>query len=108
MIDREMLKGSIDLLLLSLIKQGDLYGYEMMQIIKQLSEDTYEMSEGTLYAALKRMERSNWVTSYWKEADSSRRKYYSITDDGVKEWQRKKDNWRWVDDLIRKSSEGLT
>lgn len=108
MIDREMVKGSIDLLLLSLIKQRDLYGYEMMGILKKLSDNTYEMSEGTLYAALKRMERQAFVQSYWKETDSGRRKYYTITDDGLKEWRRKKENWRWVDSLIRKSSEGLT
>jgi|SRR5699024_12232195 len=108
MIDREMLKGSIDLLLLSLIKQRDLYGYEMVQILKKLSDNTYEMGEGTLYAALKRMERKDWVQSYWKKTESGRRKYYSITDDGLKEWERKKENWRWVDALIRKSSEGLT
>lgn len=108
MIDGEMVKGSIDLLLLSLIKQRDLYGYEMMAILKRLSDDTYEMSEGTLYAALKRMERRGWVESYWKETETGRRKYYTITDDGIKEWKRKKENWRWVDTLIRKSSEGLT
>lgn len=108
MVDREMMKGSIDLLLLSLIKQRDLYGYEMMAILKRLSENTYEMGEGTLYAALKRMERKNWVKSYWKEIASGRRKYYTITDEGLKEWKRKKENWRWVDSLIRKSSEGLT
>lgn len=108
MVDREMMKGSIDLLLLSLIKQRDLYGYEMMAILKRLSDDTYEMGEGTLYAALKRMERKNWVESYWKEITSGRRKYYTITDEGLKEWKRKKENWRWVDSLIRKSSEGLT
>lgn len=108
MIDREMVKGSIDLLLLSLIKQRDLYGYEIMSILKRLSDDTYEMSEGTLYAALKRMERKSWVESYWKEIDNGRRKYYTITDAGQKEWKQKKENWRWVDALIRKSSEGLT
>jgi len=108
MIDREMVKGSIDLMLLSLIKQRDLYGYEMMTILKRLSDDTYEMSEGTLYAALKRMERKNWVGSYWQTEASGRRKYYFITEDGVKEWERKQENWQWVNELVRKSSEGLT
>lgn len=107
-MDKEMMKGSIDLLLLSLIEQRDLYGYEMSRILKQLSDDTYEMSEGTLYAALKRMERKSWVTSYWKETDSGRRKYYSITNEGKKELIRKKKNWKWMNELVKKSSEGLT
>lgn len=102
-----MMKGSIDLLLLSLIEQRDLYGYEMTRIIKHLSNDAYEMSEGTLYSALKRMERKNWITSYWKETDSGRRKYYHISQDGKVELERKKENWEWMNDLIKRSSESL-
>lgn len=107
-MDKEMMKGSIDLLLLSLIEQRDLYGYEMTRILKRLSDDTYEMSEGTLYAALKRMERQHWIKSYWKETESGRRKYYHITDDGRKELEQKKENWEWMNALIKRSSEGLT
>lgn len=107
-MDKEMMKGSIDLLLLSLIEKRDLYGYEMTRILKRLSDDTYEMSEGTLYAALKRMERKGWIQSYWRNTESGRRKYYQMTKDGHKELQRKKKNWEWMDALIRKSSEGLT
>jgi len=102
------MKGSIDLLLLSLIEQRDLYGYEMMRILKRLSDDTYDMSEGTLYAALKRMERRGWIQSYWKETEIGRRKYYNITEDGKKELIRKRANWDWMNTLVRKSSEGLS
>lgn len=105
-MDKEMMKGSIDLLLLSLIEHRDLYGYEMGKILKQISNDTYEMSEGTLYASLKRMERKQWIQSYWKEIGSGKRKYYYITDDGRQELLRKRKNWEWMDSLIRKSSEG--
>jgi len=107
-MDKEMMKGSIDLLLLSLIEQRDLYGYEMMRILKRLSDDTYDMSEGTLYAALKRMERRGWIQSYWKETEIGRRKYYNITEDGKKELIRKRANWDWMNTLVRKSSEGLS
>lgn len=107
-MDKEMMKGSIDLLLMSLIVQRDLYGYEMIQILKQLSDDTYEMSEGTLYAALKRLERKEWVESYWHVTESGRRKYYHITDAGKKALDSKRENWKWMETLVRKSSEGLT
>lgn len=106
-MDKEMMKGSIDLLLLSLIEKRDLYGYEMTRIVKHLSEDTYEMSEGTLYAALKRMERRGWTSSYWKETENGRRKYYQITQDGKKELESKRENWKWMNELIEKSSESL-
>jgi DNA-binding PadR family transcriptional regulator len=107
-MDKEMMKGSIDLLLLSLIEQRDLYGYEMTRILKRLSDDAYEMSEGTLYAALKRMERKAWIEAYWHEAESGqRRKYYQITKDGEKELKAKKQNWQWMNDLVKRSAEGL-
>lgn len=103
-----MMKGSVDILLLSLLEQRDLYGYEMTQILKRLSDGTYEMSEGTLYSALKRLERKSLVESYWQDATSGRRKYYRMTDRGIKELQVKRKNWEWMDELIRKSSEGLS
>lgn len=104
-MDKEMMKGSIDLLILTLIEKEDMYGYEISRRIKHLSEDTYEMSEGTLYAALKRMERKLWIKAYWLDTESGRRKYYQMTDEGKKELARKQDNWRWMDALIRKSAE---
>ncbi|WP_339164628.1 PadR family transcriptional regulator [Siminovitchia sp. FSL W7-1587] len=106
-MDKEMMKGSIDLLLLSLIAQRDLYGYEIIKTLKQLSDKAYEMSEGTLYPALRRLERKQWVTSYWSETQVGRRKYYSITDLGKKELEVKKENWNFIHNLVKKSSEGL-
>lgn len=102
-----MLKGSVDLLLLSLINQRDLYGYEITKLLKQLSDDQYEMSEGTLYPALKRLERKEWVEPYWTETAAGRRKYYKITNSGTKELEKKQNDWKLVENLVRKSSEGL-
>lgn len=104
-MDKEMMKGSIDLLLLSLIGQRDLYGYEMTRILRNLSNNTYDMSEGTLYAALKRMEKKSWIESYWQSTESGRRKYYHITEDGKKESERKQKNWEWMNDLVRRSAQ---
>lgn len=106
-MDREMMKGSIDLLLLSLIAKRDLYGYEMTKILHQLSDGTYEMSEGTLYPALKRLERKLWVSSYWSETAAGRRKYYRITDSGKKELEKKRKNFELIENLVKRSSEGL-
>lgn len=107
-MDQEMMKGSIDLILLSLISQRDLYGYEIVKILKELSDDTYEMGEGTLYAALKRLEKKSWVESYWRETESGRRKYYRLTDEGGRALENKQENWEWMNTLVKRSSEGLT
>lgn len=106
-MDQEMMKGSVDLLILSLIDRRDMYGYEIVKVLKELSDDTYEMSEGTLYAALKRLEKKTWVASYWQETESGRRKYYQLTDEGTKALAMKKENWDWMNALVHKSSEGL-
>lgn len=106
-MDQEMMKGSIDLILLSLIAQRDMYGYEIVKVLKKVSEDTYEMSEGTLYSALKRLEKRRWVESYWQETEGGRRKYYRLTDEGEGALVSKRENWEWMNGLVRKSSEGL-
>ena len=108
-MDKELLKGSVDILLLSLIAQKDCYGYEMVKILKERSQDLYSMEEGTLYPALKRLEMKKWIISYWQEIDSGkRRKYYQITDSGTKELAKKIGDWNIVKELIQKTSEGLT
>ncbi|RNF39373.1 PadR family transcriptional regulator [Planococcus salinus] len=106
-MDREMMKGSIDLLLLTLLAKRDLYGYEITKTLNQLSDGSYEMSEGTLYPALKRLERKLWLTSYWSETAAGRRKYYKITDLGKMELENKQKNFNLIQDLVKKSSEGL-
>ncbi|MBR3118064.1 MAG: helix-turn-helix transcriptional regulator [Oceanobacillus sp.] len=107
-MDREMMKGIIDLLILSLISQRDLYGYEITKILKRLSGDAYDMSEGTLYSALKRLERKQWIKSYWSDTENGRRKYYHLTKTGRKQLQQKQRNWKMIEFLVNKSSEGLT
>ncbi len=102
-----MVRGSIDLLLLSLLSQRDLYGYEISKVIKRLSEDKYEMSEGTLYPALKRLEKKEWITSYWSENETGRRKYYKMTELGNKELEKKKSSWTFIQHLVKKSSEEM-
>lgn len=106
-MDKEMMKGSIDILLMSLIARKDMYGYEMVKALKDQSNELYNMSEGTLYPALKRLEKKELVTSYWQETESGRRKYYAITETGRKELERKLSEWNTIHSLIAKCSEGL-
>jgi len=108
LMNKEILKGSIDILLLSLIARGNTYGYEIVKNLKEKSNDLYSMSEGTLYPALKRLEGKNFIQSYWGEtSEGGRRKYYHITDDGKKELVNKLSEWNKVSDLIRVCVEGL-
>lgn len=108
-MDKEIMKGSIDILLLSLLNQQDMYGYEIVKTLKQNSNELYNMSEGTLYPALKRLETKGWLLSYWVNADNGgRRKYYQITDDGKRELEKKLTEWNQINHLIKVCSEGAT
>ncbi len=103
------MKGSIDILLLAMISSKEMYGYEMVKALKEKSNDLYNMSEGTLYPALKRLEKKKWVESYWLDVPlGGRRKYYRITDDGRKELERKLSEWNNINSLIKSVSGGLT
>lgn len=106
-MDKEIMKGSIDILLLSLMNRKDMYGYEMVKELKENSEELYSMSEGTLYPALKRLEGKRFLESYWEESSTgAKRKYYRITKVGTKELSRKLKEWDKVSQLIKSSSEG--
>ncbi|MEI4770924.1 PadR family transcriptional regulator [Psychrobacillus sp. FJAT-51614] len=108
-MDKEIMKGSIDILLLSLLSKKDMYGYGIVKSLKENSNDLYNMSEGTLYPALKRLEKNEWIESYWEDAElGGRRKYYRIVESGRKELSRKLGEWGKVNDLIKITSEGLS
>ena len=78
-------KGSTNTLILSLLSEEPMYGYQIIQELQQRSEGYFEMKEGLLYPALHRMEQDGLLKSEWRSvAGSRRRKYYSITDEGRK------------------------
>ncbi len=75
----QMRKGSTDFLILSLLKDRPMYGYEIIQQLERRSGGYFEMKEGLLYPALHRMQHNGWLTSDWRSVDGRRRKYYAIT-----------------------------
>ncbi|MFL0582044.1 PadR family transcriptional regulator [Solibacillus silvestris] len=107
-MEKEMMKGSIDILLLSLLAEQDRYGYEMTKQLRILSDEVYSMNEGTLYPALKRLEQHRFVTSYWQdETSGKRRKYYAITDIGREQLKQKLSSWEQLTRLIKRTAGGL-
>lgn len=101
-MDKELLKGSIDILLLSIISKKDTYGYEIVKSLSEKNNELYNMSEGTLYPALKRLESKTFITSYWGNSEQGgRRKYYNITESGKKELEKKITEWKALYNLIQ-------
>ena len=91
---RELLKGSTDLLVLSILENEKMYGYQMIKQLKLKSENVFEFQEGTLYPILHKLEEKKWISSYCDEVDGKKRKYYSITKDGKKQLASKKEEWK--------------
>lgn len=105
-MDKEILKGSIDIIILSLASTKDIYGYEISKKIKYYTNASYEMGEGTLYPALKRLEEKNFLTSYWGEADKGgRRKYYKLTLEGKENLTHRLHDWKVINLAIEKCLE---
>ncbi len=73
-MDREILKGSLEIILLSLLKNKDMYGYEISKEIKNITDNVLILGEGTLYPALKRLKEKNLIQDYFIETNSSKKK----------------------------------
>ena len=100
-VDKSLLSGSTTLLMLSLLKTGDMYGYEMIAELSRRSDKTFELKEGTLYPILHGLEQEKCVRSYEKEAPTGRvRKYYHITNKGLKRLEEKREEWRFFTEKV--------
>lgn len=93
-ISRELLKGSTNMLVLSLLENENMYGYEMIKKLREKSEKVFELQEGTLYPILHNLEEKNYISSYWDETGAKKRKYYAITQEGKKHLCEKKEEWK--------------
>jgi PadR family transcriptional regulator PadR len=92
--DRELLKGSISLLILKLLSEREMYGYEIIQETARRSGDLFEFKEGTLYPALHQLHRRGYLRSEWRVGDTGReRKYYGLTPKGRKAAQESRRSW---------------
>ncbi|PFG17546.1 PadR family transcriptional regulator [Propionicimonas paludicola] len=94
-IDKQLLKGTIPLLVLHLLAQADLYGYQLIKALEQISSGAFRFSEGSLYPVLHTLDRDGMLHAYWRQAESGRqRKYYAITDRGRRELVERRSQWR--------------
>ena len=93
-IDKSLLSGSTALLLLKLLSEKDMYGYEMIEELKKRSENIFALKAGTLYPLLHGMEDKGFLTCYAVEAQGKARKYYSITAQGRKELKERTKSWQ--------------
>lgn len=93
-ISKDLIKGSTSMLVLSVLKSDDLYGYKIIKQIETLSENVFVLKEGTIYPILHALEEENLLESYWENDGSRKRKYYHITKKGLKQLKEKQQEWQ--------------
>jgi PadR family transcriptional regulator len=90
----EVLKGHVDLLLLSTLRAGPLHGYGVVEKLRGLSDGAFDLAEGTVYPALYRLEAAGLLSSKWTSAGGRRRRVYELTKRGRGELARERNEWK--------------
>ena len=92
-LDKSLVSGSTTMLILRLLEEKDMYGYEMIENLKSRSNNVFELKAGTLYPLLHSLEEKKYLTAYEKEVGGKMRKYYRITKEGIRCLKQKKEEW---------------
>ena len=99
--EKNWLSGSTTLLVLSLLSNGDKYGYEMISVLEVKSDRTFQSKEGTLYPILHGLEQAGAVKSYEQESPNGRiRRYYHLTEKGKRLLASKKEEWHVFSEAV--------
>ena len=98
-----LIRGNTDTMVLKLLQEEDMYGYQIVKEIYKRSSNEYELKEITLYSSLKRLQTAKYIHSYWgDESKGGRRKYYKITNEGIELYKIKRDNWDYSKNILDK------
>jgi PadR family transcriptional regulator PadR len=99
----DVIRGTLDVLILKTISWGALHGYAISQILQQQTEDALLVEEGALYPALYRMEAKGWIEAEWGLSENNRRaKYYRLTPDGRRRLRSETETWERYTEAVGK------
>jgi PadR family transcriptional regulator PadR len=98
----EIMQGTLDLMVLqTLDAMGPLHGYGVARRIEQISEDALQLNQGTIYAALLRLQQRRWISASWGTSDNNRKaKFYAITKAGRRQLAEETANWSRIAGVI--------
>ncbi len=97
----DLVQGTLDLLLLKILALQPLNGFSISQRLKQVSGDVLQVSDGSLYPALHKLEQEGWITAEWRPSENNRRaKFYSLTRLGRRHLEKEADNWNRLSSAI--------
>ena len=94
---RELLQGTLDLLVLKALAPQPLHGLGVSSRISQITNGTFDVKPGSLFPALHRMEEAGWLTAEWGESENNRRaKFYRLTRTGRRQLEKETDDWQRI------------
>lgn len=97
----DLVQGTLDLLILKILGLQPMHGWALSQRLKQVSGDVLQVSEGSLYPALHKLEQQGWIKAEWKASDNNRRaKFYSLTRLGTRQLAKETANWDRLSNAI--------
>ena len=90
----DLVQGTLDMLILKILALEPLNGWAVSQRLKQISSEVLQVSDGSLYPALHKLEQQGWITAQWKSSENNRRaRFYSLTRLGRKQLEKEAANW---------------
>ena len=102
-ISKELIGASASPIILSVLRSGDSYGYEIVQKVKDMTNDRIKWREASIYPVLKKLENSGMIRSYWKHMENERpRKYYTILAEGEKQFEQDKNELKLLYSVLAK------
>jgi transcriptional regulator len=97
----DLVQGTLDLLILKIVALEPMHGWAISQRLSQISGDILRVSEGSLYAALHKLEHEGWITAEWRPSENNRRaKFYTLTRNGRRQLQVEMDTWNRLSGAI--------
>jgi PadR family transcriptional regulator PadR len=97
----DLVQGTLDLLLLKILALEPLHGWAISLRMKQISGEVLQVTEGSLYPALHKLEHQGWIKSEWKQTENNRRaKFYTLTGPGYRQLEAESANWNRLSSAI--------
>ena len=97
----DLVQGTLDMLILKILALEPLNGWAISQRLKQMSSDVLQVSDGSLYPSLHKLEQQGWITGQWKSSGNNRRaKFYSLTRLGRKQLEKEAADWNRLSTAI--------
>ncbi|MCO5322544.1 MAG: PadR family transcriptional regulator [Microthrixaceae bacterium] len=98
---KQQIRGHLDLLTLSVLADGPLHGYAVIERLRARSGEVFDLPEGSMYPALHRLERSDLITAEWSSVQGRRRKTYRLTDRGRRALSAQRRDWEEFATAVR-------